>query len=535
MFSGVPAVEVTPHHHWAEDIKLIRLYARREPRFFALAILGATLFSVFTVAWSQMLGRVVDRIIRPLLSTQAIDGKQASQIAQETALEFARHHKLLFIVLLGAIGWLRLAAALLRRFNATRLDTWNGHQWRALVVRHLLRQPLSFYRRTPTGELLANADNDPEAAVSVLGPLPYSLGVLFLIVIALGWLLSVDVPMALVSAVVLPITLVLNERFQSRAERPNLAIQDDVARLGGVVHEMVDGISAVKSLGLEPRMLSNAHDRIEVLRDHKLEIVRMRSAVNTLETLLPQLINVSLVMMGAWRVAANAMSVGDVVGVVALYNLLVWPLQLLAWAMFEMPRSRAGAARVQSFLSVPVPDLPAHRMPANAGDVLDLQNVSLIHDDGRQALNNISLRFPYGSKTAIVGATGAGKSTLLHVLAGLDVPTSGSRGSATDRISLVFQEPLVLSGTIDHNLTLGSTIEAGRTRSALEVSDASEFVDTLTDGVRTRLGERGVSLSGGQRQRLALARALARNNDVLLLDDTTSSLDATTETEVLRT
>lgn len=500
------------------------LYARREPKLFFLSVAGATLFAAFTVAWSRALGTVVDKVIRPLLDP----GSSAASVT------YAKHHKLSLIIALGAIGWLRLASALLRRFNAGRLAHGNTHIWRKLVVGHLLQQPLSFYRRHPTGTLLANADNDPESATSVLQPLPYSLGVIALIVISLGWLISVDIPMAVASAIVLPLTLILNERFQSRAETPNIAVQEDVAQLAGVVHETVDGITAVKALGLEQNMLDSAKARIVELRDHKLLIVRLRSAVNTLETLMPQLINVGLIALGAWRVRSQSMSVGDVVAVVSLYNLMVWPLQLLAWAMFEMPRSRAGAVRVKGLLDQPIPPLPFVLAPRNVDDAIDLHNVTLVHDDGRRALDNVSLRIPKGSKTAIVGATGSGKSTLLHVLAGVDVPTTGTRGTATDRISMVFQEPLVLSGTIEHNLTLGAPLDPKRTRLAVEVSDAAEFIDTLPHSERTRLGERGVSLSGGQRQRLALARALARDSDVILLDDTTSALDATTEAEILR-
>ena len=511
--------------HWASDARLISLYAKREPKVFVFSVVGATLFATFTVGWSRILGRVVDKIIRPLLDPGS---------STPSGMAYARDNKVELLLLLGAIGWLRLASALVRRYNAARLAHGNTHTWRKLVVDQLLRQPLSFYRRNPTGTLLGNADNDPESATAVLQPLPYSLGVLALLVISLGWLLSVDVPMAVVSAIVLPLTLMLNERFQSRAGIPNRAVQEDVAQLGGVVHETVDGITAVKALGLEQHMFESARTKITRLRDHKLEIVLLRSAVNTLETLLPQLINVGLIMMGAWRVRSGAMSVGDVVAIVSLYNLMVWPLQLLAWAMFEMPRSRSGANRVQMLLDQPVPDLPKHRPPADPHDVLDLHHVTLVHDDGRLALDDVTLKIPRGSTTAIVGATGAGKSTLLHILAGVDVPTTGSRGTGSERISLVFQEPLVLSGSIEHNLTLGTPLDTGRTRLALEVSDAAEFIDTLTDGTKTRLGERGVTLSGGQRQRLALARALARDNEVLLLDDTTSALDATTEALILR-
>ena len=509
--------------HWRGDFAVVSLYARREPKLFSLAVTGATAFALLTVGWSRTLGGVVDKLIRPLLDSDT----------HPSAMELARSNKVSLLLFLGAVGWLRLAAALVRRINAARLAHRSAHTWRTMVVRHLVRQPLAFFRRSPTGTLLGHADNDPEAASAVLHPLPYALGVLALIAIALGWLISVDLPMAVVSAIVLPATLLINEQFQARAEAPNTAVQDDVADLAGVVHETIDGIAAVKALGLEQHMMGRARPRIETLREHKLQIVRLRSVVNTFETLIPQLVNVGLVMLGAWRVRAGAMSIGDMVAIVSLYNLMVWPLQLLAWAMFDMTRSRVGVGRLEGLLAIAPPPEPPRRPPARAEHVIDLHNVSLVYDDGRQALDGVSLGIRRGSTTAIVGATGAGKSTLLHVLAGLDAPTTGSRGVGTDRISLVFQEPLVLSGTIEHNLALGATLESTRVQTALQTSEASEFVDGLVDGIHTRLGERGVSLSGGQRQRLALARALSRRSDVLLLDDTTSALDATTEAHIL--
>lgn len=509
--------------HWRTDGRLIALYARREPKLFALAVGGATLFALLTVGWSRTLGRVVDRVITPLLDGDALP----------SAAVLAKENKVELLLLLGGVGWLRLASALLRRINAARLAHTSAHTWRRLVVEHLLRQPLAFYRRTPTGTLLGNADNDPEAATAVLHPLPYALGVVALIGIALGWLVSVDVPMAIVSAVVLPLTLLLNERFQNLAEGPNTAIQQDVGDLAGVIHETVDGISAVKALGLETHMIERSSVRIRALREHKLQIVRLRSTVNILEGAVPQFVNVGLVLMGAWRIDRGAMSVGDVVGVVSLYNLLVWPLLLLAWAMFDMARSRTGLARVEALLGEEVPDAPNTRRPLDEADLLDLQSVSLVHDDGRRALDDVTVGIRRGQVTAVVGATGSGKSTLLHVLAGLDAPTSGSRGSDTERIAMVFQEPLVVSGSVEHNLSLGALLDEPRVAAAMTTSGAQEFVGNLPDGRRTRLGERGVSLSGGQRQRLALARALSRENEVILLDDTTSALDAHTEARIL--
>jgi ABC-type multidrug transport system fused ATPase/permease subunit len=145
----------------------------------------------------------------------------------------------------------------------------------------------------------------------------------------------------------------------------------------------------------------------------------------------------------------------------------------------------------------------------------------------------VTLHIRSGSTVAVVGATGSGKSTLIGILSGLERPTSGVVRSAQPRVAAVFQEPIVLSGPISDSLTMGHPVDRHRLDVALRVASA-EFIDDLPAGLQTKIGERGITLSGGQRQRVALARALADPSAVLLLDDTTSSLDAATEERVLQ-
>jgi ABC-type multidrug transport system fused ATPase/permease subunit len=147
-------------------------------------------------------------------------------------------------------------------------------------------------------------------------------------------------------------------------------------------------------------------------------------------------------------------------------------------------------------------------------------------------LRGLTVTIAAGRTVAVVGSTGAGKTTLVESIAGLVPLTRGTIAVPTDATAIVFQEPFLFAGTVRENVTLGQPLDDDRVRTALAVAEAS-FVDELPDGLDTIVGERGVGLSGGQRQRIALARALVRRPGLLLLDDTTSALDPSTEAKVI--
>ena len=165
--------------------------------------------------------------------------------------------------------------------------------------------------------------------------------------------------------------------------------------------------------------------------------------------------------------------------------------------------------------------------------MVELRDVAAAHVEGTLALRALSLTVPRGRTIAIVGATGSGKTTLLHLVAGLVAAKNGTVRLATGRVGLVFQEAFLFAESMRYNLTLGAEVSQATIDRALRIAAADEFVADLGISLDTELGERGVSLSGGQRQRLALARALAVGSELLLLDDTTSALDPTTEATVL--
>ncbi len=497
-----------------QGFALIRLYASRHPKPFTLGVSGAAVFGLATVGSSWAFARLTDEVIGP-------------------TFEGLRPPVLPTFGLFTLMGVIRVVSGVFRRANAAFLRNRNQATWQRMVVQQLIDQPMSFFRRHPTGDLLAAAETDAVASAEMLSPLPFATGVIVLLIAASAWMMWTDPILGSIALLLLPFLAFSNHVFQSRVNGPAAKVQSELAVLSGSVHEMVDGFGAIKALGLEPKTKHAVHTDVDRVADVKIRAQKIRLIFETAQEVLLPLVNVLILFVGAVRVNSGDLSIGQVAGVLSLFNLLVWPLRLLAFMLADIPTSVISARRVQAVLAEP-PPAPIGQVPVeDALNAYELCDVTVLHDDGRRALNSINLNIKKRSKVAIVGATGSGKSTLLDVLAGLEAPTTGVVRRQFDDVAAVFQEPIVLSGPVTDSLTLGFDIEPDAINRALGVSEA-QFVDDLPSGRNTHIGERGITLSGGQRQRIALARALARQSPVLLLDDTTSSLDAETEERVLR-
>jgi len=501
-----------------EAFQLIRVIVKFHPRLFAIAVSGAAVFAICTVGSSIGVRWMVDRVILVRFNEGKLD---TSAI-------------IIGACLVIGIGLIRAAGVVVRRSFAGRTEWRTAESITNRVLDHVVAQPIAWHRKRMTGDIVARCGVDSDASVSILAPLPFASSVLVMMLVSSVWMLSVDIPLGILAIVVFPILLMLNIGYQKKIDRFYALAQDELGELSQAVHESFDGVMVVKSFGAENRETERLAVITSRLRNARIEAVSVRSTFEAAIDAIPSLINITLIVLGAIRVKTGAISVGDLTSFIYLFTLLVFPLRIIGYLFSEIPHSVAGWRRVREVLDEPIGQDPNDliRIP-NSGVALSCTNINYSHTSENSVLKDLSLEILSGRTVAIVGATGCGKTTLLHLLSGLIQSDSGTISVQPGGVGLVFQEAFLFAESLRFNITLDSSITNAQVEKSLRVAECTDFINDLTNGLDTVMGERGVTLSGGQRQRIALARAIAHNPAVLLLDDTTSALDPATEARVV--
>lgn len=502
-----------------EASDLLKVLVRYEPRSFAIAVCGAAVYAICTVASSFAVGWTIDNVIIAYFDGGSLDTSR-------------------YVIggsLIVGIGLTRAVGVVIRRSFAG-VTEWNvAAKLSQAVASKVMRQPAQWHGRQMTGDLVSRVGVDVDATVGVLAPLPFSTSVLVLVVTSGIWLVVVDVPLGLVALLLIPCLLLLNVGYQKRIDVFYDRAQHELGELSEAVHESFEGVLVVKVFGAEDRETRRLSTISGRLRDARIRAVYARSTFEALLDFVPASFNVLLILIGAHRVSAGAMSLGELSSFIYLFTLLIFPLRIIGYVLSEVPHSASGWRRVASILDEPLEERREPSKVPSSDSVLRLLSCSYSFPGSSvAAIESASLDLKSGEILAIVGRTGSGKSTLLRLAGGLLSPSTGEVVWSKASPSFVFQEAFLLSGSITDNVALGESVDGDRLRDALNTADALDFVEKLEDGLDTMVGERGVSLSGGQRQRIALARALYKNPTLILIDDTTSALDPTTEQNIIR-
>lgn len=486
---------------------------------FVTAVVGSAVFALCTVASSIVIRWVIDEVILP--------GFDESGVATSTLV--------VGCALIIGVGILRATGVVVRRSFAGMA------QWRVAetlanrVSGQLVRQPASWHRRQSDGQLVARAGVDVDTSIAALAPIPFATGTALMVVVASIWLLVTDLVMGAVAVAVFPVIIVVNIRYQHRVDRHFDDAQQALGDFSGAVHESFEAVQLVKAYGAGQRETDRLSAMAGRIRDARVHAVHLRGAFEALLDTIPSITNIGIVVLGAARVGSGDVTVGDVSSFVFMFTLLVFPLRIIGYALSELPHSYAGYHRVKGTIEEPLDPDPARSIAIATGSfAVELDGVSFTYPgETAPVVDRADLRIPYGSVTAIVGATGAGKSTLVDLIAGLLPATSGRVALTPGERAVVFQEAFLFGGSVRDNVTVGLDLDDDAVWDALALACADGFVRDLPERLDTMVGERGVTLSGGQRQRIALARALARRPALLILDDTTSALDPATELAVL--
>ncbi|GIE84955.1 ABC-type multidrug transport system, ATPase and permease component [Actinoplanes regularis] len=504
---------------------------RTEPRLFTIGTIGSSLFGLLIIANSYVVGWVIGDIVVPAFAEHRVSTGQLALVAA---------------VFLGISG-LRVASIFGRRLGAGFMQFRMQARYRGAVTRRYLSLPPAWHQRHATGTLLSNANSDVEAAWGPIAPLPFAVGTIVMLLGALISLFATDWVLALVGATLFPGLFGLNLVYSRRMSPRQIRVQQTRAKVSAVAHESFDGALVVKTMGREADESRRFGVFVDELRDSLIAVGRLRGLFDPLMDSLPSLGTLAILLLGAWRLRTGAVEVADVVSVAFLFTVLAFPVRAIGWVVAELPRSVAGWDRVQAVLGAEGDLAYGEGTLSGTGPAeLRFDRVSYRYAGGPEVLRNVSFTVPAGRVVALVGATGSGKSTIASLAVRLVDPESGTisldgvklpdlaLSALAGAAAVVPQIPFVFDDTVRGNIALDRPgVDEDAVRAALSLAQADRFVAGLPDGLDTAVGERGTSLSGGQRQRLTLARALAGEPRLLVLDDATSAVDPRVEAAIL--
>jgi ATP-binding cassette, subfamily B, bacterial len=449
------------------------------------------------------------------------------------------------IVLLGLV---RGALTYGRRVISGRQALGVEYDLRDEMYSHFLRLSFGFYDRSQTGQLMSRATIDLQSVRFFLG-----YGLIFFaqhvitIVAVTAVLFYYNWQLALLALAITPVIVLTAFRY-SRVSHPVLRdVQQTLADVATVAEESITGVHVVKSFAQEQRRSERFTRAADTVFVRTLAANRQRAIYVPLLTFFPYIAQALVLLVGGRMVITGSLTLGDFSAFYLLLAMLVMPLRMLGMWIGQAQRAVAAGERIFEVLDEPeeVADPPdAQPLPAGPGEVV-FEDVAFGYDSARLVLEDVELTIPAGRTVALIGRTGSGKTTLAALVPRFYDTTAGRilvdgvdirhlvRRSLRREIGVIAQDPFLFSASIRDNIALGmpdaphEAVEA-----AAQAAQAHEFILELPHGYETVVGERGITLSGGQRQRIAIARALLIDPRILILDDATASVDATTEAKI---
>ena len=520
-----------------------------------LGILFIMISNYFGILAPQMTGFVVDEVQHHLTGASTLKPTNIIDPLVEFSINFFRGLKLDFSGLIMACGLLLLLFALLRGFfmflmrqTIIVMSRHIEYDQKNEVYDHYQKMDLHFFKTHSTGDLMSRMAEDVSRVRMYTGPaLMYLVNLTVLIGISLFFMFSKDPILSLYVLSPLPVLAIAMYYVNTFINRKSEKIQSQLSDITTIAQESYSGIRVIKSFGQEKANLHFFDKESEAYRKSGQALSTMEAIYFPAIGLLIGLSTLLTIYIGSRYQLENRISAGTIAEFVVYINMLTFPVSAIGWVASNIQRAAASQKRLNEFLdTVSVIASPISPKPVEKIDQIQFQDVEFTYPHtGIKAVKKMNLNFQRGQKIAIIGKTGSGKSTIAQLMLRMYDPQSGFiKVNGTDikqvnleqfrsRIGYVPQDVFLFSDSIQNNINFGSGDNTDHAHNAADKAVILKEIESLPEGMETLIGERGVTLSGGQKQRISIARAIAKESDLLILDDCLSAVDVNTEHSII--
>jgi ATP-binding cassette subfamily B protein len=490
------------------------------------------LFTMLMLFGLTAIDMVFPEIIREVID-KGLTGGQRSFILLATGI-------------IVGLGVLRAAIGFGNRYTSEWLAHHVAYDLRNRLYNHIQRMSFSFHDHAQSGQLISRCIEDVRSLQNFTGSGIFELTRVLVLMISIIVVLFITNPLLAVISLIpmVPLTI-MTTRFGKRVGKMFLDVDNALGELSARLQENVTGVQVVRAFTRENHEIERFKESNRDLYKNQVRVVEEMARVNPTSTLLIGLSTLLILWFGGNMVLNGQLTLGELVAFNSYVLMLSGPAQQIAWLVNSAGETSAGLQRTFEVLDMP-PDIRSRpnaiMLPPLRGEV-DFKNVTFGYTGEKiHALHNINLAVQPNQIIALVGLTGSGKTSLVNLIPrfydvsegqvlvdGHDVREVELK-SLRDQIGIVLQTSLLFSATIRENIAYGrpdATLE--QIIAAAKAAQAHDFIQEMTEGYETNVGERGVTLSGGQRQRIAIARALLMDPRILIMDDSTSSVDSQTE------
>lgn len=526
------------------ELSYLNKYFYKYKKPLILGLIWVIISNIFQILPAQMVRHSIDLVVDNIRIYRSFE----NTAAQSEFFDVFARGILIYALLILGMALLRGFFLYLVRQTLIVMSRLIEYDLKNEIFEHYETLPLSFYRRNNTGDLMNRISEDVGRVRMYLGPsIMYGLTLITLFMMLIPIMFSISAKLTWYALIPLPILSISIFYVNNIIEHRSEMIQKSQSRLSTFVQEAFSGIRVLKSFTREQESVANFTQESNEYKRQSLKLTRVQALFFPLIMGLVGLSTVLTVYAGSVEVINGRLTFGNIAEFIIYVNLLTWPVTSLGWTSSLVQRAEASQKRINEFLRTKTDIVSEKNLQKDLTGKIEFKQVSFTYPDtGIKALKNISFTIEKGESLAIIGTTGSGKSTVSNLVARLYDASEGEIRidnipikqyeliSLRSQLGIVPQDVFLFSDTIFNNIAFGlKTPDEAKVIKAAKDADVYDNIMGFPQTFATRVGERGITLSGGQKQRVSIARAIAREPKILILDDALSAVDTKTENTIL--